>query len=58
MRIIYNVKYRYLIRMKFGDKFLTPLTKLLLEAKASIRSTIKENLLLHCLKFSPLFVII
>ena len=43
MRVKYNVKLYYEIRLKFGDKFLTSLTKLVLEAKAS---TIKENLLL------------
>ena len=45
MRIIYNVKHRYVIRLKFGGKFLTFQTKLVLERKASICSTIKENLL-------------
>ena len=48
MRIMYNVKHRYPIRLKFGDKFLTSLTKLMLEAKGSICSTIRENLLLYC----------
>ena len=52
MRVIYDVKHHYAIRLKFGDKFLTPLTKLVLEAKASICSTVKENLLLYCSKFS------
>ena len=42
MRIIYNVKHRYAIHLKFGDKFMTSLTKLVLEAK--------ENLLLYCRK--------
>ena len=51
MRIIYNVKHRYVIRLKFADKFLTFLTKLVLQAKARICSTIKENLLLYCRKF-------
>ena len=51
MRIIYNVKHRYVIRLKFADKFLTFLTKLVLQAKARICSTIKKNLLLHCRKF-------
>ena len=48
MKIIYNVKQCYVIRFKFGDKFLTVLTKLELEEKVNICSTIKENLLLHC----------
>ena len=48
IRIIYNVKHRYVIRMKFGDKFLTSPTKLVLKKKSSICSTIKENLLLYC----------
>ena len=33
MRIIYNAKHRYAVRMKLGVKFLTSLTKLVLEAK-------------------------
>ena len=48
MRAIYNVQHCHAIRLKFGDKFLTSLTKLVLEPKASICSTIKENLLLYC----------
>ena len=36
MRIICNVKHRYVIRLKFGDKFLTFLTSLELKGKASI----------------------
>ena len=58
MRIIYNVKHRYVIRMKFGDKFLTFLTNLVLETKASICSTIKENMLLYCRKFSAFAVVV
>ena len=42
MRIFDNVKHRYAIRLKFGDKILTSLTKSVLEAKASIRTTIKK----------------
>ena len=51
MGMIYNVKHRYAIRLKFGDKFLTSLTKLMPQVKASICSTIKENLLSYCRKF-------
>ena len=43
MRVIYNVKHRYAIRLKFGDKFLISLTKLVPEAKTSICSTIKKS---------------
>ena len=43
MRIICNVKHRYEIRLKFGDKSLTSLTKLLLEAKASIYNQEKST---------------
>ena len=50
--IIYNAKHRNVIRLKFGVKFLTFLTKLVLEGKASTCSTTKENLLLSCRKFS------
>ena len=35
LRIIYNVKHRYAIRLKSGKKFLTSLTKLVLKAKVS-----------------------
>ena len=57
MRIICNAKHCYAIRLKFGNKFLTSLTKLVLEAKASICSTIKESLLLHRHKFSAFVVV-
>ena len=39
MRIIYDVKHRHAIRLKFGDKFLTSLAKLVLQVKVSISST-------------------
>ena len=52
MRVICNAKHPYAIRLKLGDKCLTPLTKLELEAKTRICSTISENLLLYCRKFS------
>ena len=44
MKIFYNVKHLYAICLNFGDKFLSSLTKLVLEAKTSIYSSIKENL--------------
>ena len=40
--VIYKVKHRYAIRLKFGDKFLTSLIKLVLPVKASICSTVEE----------------
>ena len=57
MRIICNVKHRYAIRLRFGEKFLTFLTKLVFQRKASICSTIKENLLLYY-KFSAFVVVV
>ena len=48
---IYNVKYHYAICLKFREKVLTFLIKLVLDGKASICFTIKENLLLYCLSF-------
>ena len=58
MRIIYNEKHRYVISLKFGDKFLAFLTKLEFEGKASTCSTMEENLLLHCRKFSAFLVVV
>ena len=51
MRFIYNVKHSYAIRLKFEEKFLGSLTKLVLEVKGSIYFRIKENVLLYCRKF-------
>ena len=58
MRITYNVKHRYVIRLVLRGKFLTFLTKLVLERKTNICSTIKENLLLYCLQFSTFVVVV
>ena len=58
MRITYNVKHRYAIRMKLRDKSSNSPTKLVLEKKASICSTIKGNLLLYCRKFSAFVVVV
>ena len=45
MRIFNNVKHRYVICLKSGDRFCW------LEAKVSICSTVKENILLYCCMF-------
>ena len=58
MRITYNVKHRYVVRLKIGNKFLTFLNKLVLEEKAGICSTIKENLLLYYRKFLVFIVVV
>ena len=58
IEIIFNVGHCYVIRLKYGDKCLTFLTKLVLKGKASICSTIKENLLLYCRKFSVFVVVV
>ena len=52
MRIISKVKDRYLICFKFGDKFLTFLTKLVFKKKINICSTIKKKTFLYCREFS------
>ena len=57
MRTIYNVKHRYAIWLKFGVILISP-AKLVLETKTSICSTIKENQLLYCCKFSAFEVVI
>ena len=56
MTISNNVKYRHAICLKFEDRFFSLLTMLGHQANASICSTIKENLSLHCRRFS-VFVI-
>ena len=44
MKIMYNVKHRYAVRLKFVEKFLTSLAKLVLRMKAIFCSTTIENL--------------
>ena len=42
MKVIYNIKHRYAIRLKCGDKLLTFLINLVVGVKASICSAIKK----------------
>ena len=56
MITIYNVKHLYEICLRSEDKFLTSLTKLVLDANISICSPIKENLLFYYRKFSTFVV--
>ena len=58
MRVTYNVKHRDAILLKFGDKFLTSSTKLVLEAKAGIFPKIKVNVHLYCRKFLAFIVVV
>ena len=55
MRTLNNAKH-HTICLKFEDRIFTSLTTIELEAKASICSTIKENLILYCRKFSAFSV--
>ena len=56
MAVFDIVIHRHVICLKFGERFLTSLTMLGLQAKTGICCTIKENLPLYCRKFSA-FVI-
>ena len=38
MKSIYNVRYCHAIRLKFGDTFLTSLTKFVLEPASALQS--------------------
>ena len=58
MRIIYNARHPYAVRLKFEDKLPTFLTKLDLRGKASVCSTVIENLLLYCRKFLVFVVVV
>ena len=51
-RIFNNLKHCHAICLKFDYRGFTSLTMLGLEAEASICSTIQENLILCCCKFS------
>ena len=51
VKIFNNVKHRHATSLKSGGRFFTSLIMLLCETKASICSTIKENLILYCCKF-------
>ena len=51
MRVMYNAKHRYAVCLNFEDKLLNSLNKIVLEAKASVCTTVKKNLLLYCCKF-------
>ena len=60
MRVFNNVKHRHIIHLKIGNAFSNTLTKLVLEAKASICSTITEKVLLYyckCLAFVTVVIV-
>ena len=56
VKIFNYVKYRHKMCLKFADRFFTSLTMLGLQAKASVCSRIKENLLLYCHTFSVIII--
>ena len=55
-RIFNNIKHHHEIGLKYGERFFAFVTMLPLETKASIGSTIKENQILYCRKFSAFVV--
>ena len=46
MRIVYNLKHRYVVSLKFVNKLSTYLAKEMFQVKVSIRSTIKKTILI------------
>ena len=56
MRMINNVKYRHAICLKFEERFFASSIMFGLEAKFSICSRIKKNLILNCRKFSAVVI--
>ena len=56
MEIFKNIKPHHAICLKFGSRFFTSLNMLWCEAKASICSAIKENLILYYCKLSAFVV--
>ena len=56
MRLYDTVKDRDAVFVKLGDILFTSLTMLGLDLKVSNNSTIKENLILSCRKFSALII--
>ena len=56
MKVSNNAKHRNAVCLKVGDRL--KFEDKSLEAKASICSTIKENLILHCCKFPTIVVAI
>ena len=58
IKIFNNAKHRHPICLKFGDKIFTSLSMLGFEAKASICSAIKKNIIFYYRKFSIFIVVV
>ena len=56
--IFNNAKYHLVIFFKFRGRYFTSLAMLGLEAKASVFSTVKENLILFFGKFSVFVLVV